>query len=128
VPAASLAITAALGLHAWRIRKSRDSTACLIFGLLWVSIVALFFSSELSYPFWRYSATLQMVQFPYRFTYLQMIASVLGGSMCLGRGPRITGRVAFGLPLALTFILLGLALVVNGMLTFLQHMGAAYER
>ncbi|HEY3316814.1 MAG TPA: ABC transporter permease [Coriobacteriia bacterium] len=33
-----------------------------------------------------------------------------------------------GNAIALAFILLGLALAVNGLLTWLQHMGAAYER
>jgi hypothetical protein len=105
VPAAALAITAALAMHAWTLRKELSPRAGAIFGMTWICLLSLFLSCELSYPVWMLSHTLQRIQFPYRFTYVQMLCGILGGCLCVGYGRVWTRRLAFAIPVVLSLLL-----------------------
>lgn len=55
--------------------------------LLAVTFVALFMTSELSFPLWLLPTPLQKVQFPHRFLFICALAAPLALSLSLGRLP-----------------------------------------
>jgi hypothetical protein len=104
MPAAALAITVAVVIHLWNLRRSGRSISPLLLGLAVVSCVAFFFSSELSYPVWAICHSLEKVQFAYRFTYIQILAGILASFLCF-KTARIPAALSILVSLAVTPLL-----------------------
>lgn len=86
-------------------RAARQEPWRVTAGLAAVGAVALFFSTELSYPLWRYWKALQMIQFPVRFNYIATMALTLASIGCcrmaVRSGTLRPWRAAVTAPLAL---------------------------